>query len=177
MNSKKGLVIITILISLKFVFLPWFDWIISEVDAAKQKSQTLSKLQYLNSKKDATESQLKLTSQTLEDFRSHFLVDDDAKVTTTVFDYLKKQEKSTDVKVTGLKLGDRQQVDIIYYPVRFNVSGNINGMVSFLNALKDAPFKIVVAQSRVLKKDSRVDAPSVVADMTVYILIKKEPTP
>ncbi|EIV8467614.1 TPA: hypothetical protein ACGUM0_002889 [Vibrio vulnificus] len=177
MNSKKGLVIIAILVSLKFVFLPWFDWVVSEVDAAKQKSQTISKLQYLNSKKDATESQLKLTSQTLGDFRSRFLADDEAKVTTTVFDYLKKQEKITDVKVTGLKLGDRQQLDIIYYPVRFNVSGDIIGMVSFLNALKDAPFKIVVAQSRILKKDSRVDTPSIVADMTVYILIKKEPTP
>lgn len=171
-SNKLGLSIIVSLAIMKFGIVPWLDWVSAESELVAQKSNTLVKLQQLDSRRDATEKELIEMTTFLDAYNNKLLDDDDAKVTSTVFDYLKSESSRLELSLTGLRMGDKQDIDVTYYPVRLTVKSGVVNVAKFINALESAPFKIVTAQVR-FNSTRRVKDQTIQMSMTLYIPVRE----
>lgn len=169
MNNKFGLALIAALIALKFVVVPWLDWISLQSEALTQKTTTLVKLQQLDAKRAVTEQQIAAAQALLNDYHKKMLVDDEAEITTKVFNYLKDKASQHDAKLSGLRMGERQDRDVIYFPVQFNLEGNSTVISGLLDSLNDAPFKLVISQARLVSREAQE---MITLGITIYVVAK-----
>lgn len=171
-SNKIGLSIIVSLAIIKFGVVPWLDWVSEESELVAQKSNTLAKLQQLDSRREATEEKLIEIADFSDAYSKKLLAHNDAKVTSTLFDYLKSESNRLNLSLSGLRMGDKQDIGVTYYPVRLTVKGGVVNIADYINALESAPFKIITAQVR-FNSNRRVKDQSIQMSMTLYVPVRQ----
>ena len=168
MSSKQGLMVIMALLAIKFMLVPWFDWAAQQSATMAQKQHSLAKLSQLDEKQLVMAEQLQQLEQWTAAYDKKRLPADEAKITSTLFQFFRETAKIQGLKMTGLRLGELQQTDLTYIPIRFMVDGSANQISQFLNRLQSSPYLMVTAEAILTKLRGRgVDLR---ANMTIYVV-------
>ncbi|HCE3717632.1 hypothetical protein VB602_06410 [Vibrio parahaemolyticus] len=170
-KQKIGLVTIAILVALKFIAVPWFDWVSVTSESVAQKSATYSRFGDLDTQKELAAEQIEELNLTKEKILASELNAERAELTTELFALVNQIGQQVGIEVNGLVLGEFQNNRVSYVPLRFRASGSAEKMTLFINAIENSEPKLVTAEA-VLTKE-RVEG-RLTMNVTLYATLKGE---
>lgn len=171
MNNKLSITLILILVGLKFLVQPWFEWVELTSSEVSQKEKSYLKLSALDQKQEFALKEIERLQVELAPFDARRLPASRAKITTVTLDYIKQLGEQHNVKILNQRLGETQEGTLSYIPLEMFAEGNPVALARFIKALETGPYIMVMAQANIV---STVRKPELLtANLTMYVAIKE----
>ncbi|MGR6840814.1 hypothetical protein ACU5DF_17865 [Aliivibrio wodanis] len=171
MNNKLSIALILILVGLKFLVQPWFEWVELTSSEVSQKEKSYLKLSALDQKQEFALKEIERLQVELAPFDSRKLPASRAKSTTITLDYIKMLGERSDIKVVHQRLGEIQNGTLAYIPLEMFVEGNPVSLALFIKELETGPYIMVMAEANIT---SMTRKPNILtANLTMYVAIQE----
>ncbi|CED70279.1 putative general secretion pathway protein [Aliivibrio wodanis] len=171
MNNKLALLFIAVLVGLKFIIVPWFDWVSETTADIEQKERSYAKLSRLSDQQEKAQAEIKRLEQQLAPLEKKKLPNSRAKITTMTLDYMSDLGKKFDVTVRNQRLGEIQEGQLNYVPLNLMVEGDPIGIAQFITELETGKYIMVVAQASITK-NTRIES-RLSLNLTLYLATKE----
>ncbi|WP_394145914.1 hypothetical protein [Vibrio atypicus] len=168
-KQKLGLIAIAVLVSLKFVVVPWLEWVDATSESVSQKSVTYSRFGDLDTQKELIYNNTRELELIKQQILNSELNAERAELTTQLFALVNHIGKQVGVEVNGLALGEFQSHRISYVPLRLRASGSAEQMTLFINSIENSDPRLITAEA-VLTKERIEDR--LTMNITLYALLK-----
>jgi len=171
MNNKLALLFIAVLVGLKFIIVPWFDWVSETTADIEQKERSYAKLSRLSDQQEKAQAEIKRLEQQLAPLEKRKLPKSRAKITTMTLKYMNDLGKKFDVTVRNQRLGEIQEGELNYIPLSMIVEGDPIGITQFITELETGKYIVVVAKASI-SKNVRVGN-RLSLNLTLYLATKR----
>lgn len=168
-RNKVGIWVISVLVVLKFLVMPFIDELNANTEKLKQNEISLSKFSQISQQSELVERDLQAINEYLSDLTGKMSSGSRAQVTTELFDYLNSLSDASDVELRNMRVGELQESSLNYYPVEFNASGSAHGLIKFIEKLESGE-KFVVTAQMMMRKGRKSN--TLTTNMVIYAVVK-----
>lgn len=170
MNNKLGLALIAFLIAVKFVVIPWTEWLSEAKDELTQKKMSSARLEQLDERIELAKENINSYEQKVALLDKTAFSGSRSQVTSEAFGYIQDLATLSGAKVRNMRIGELQEGELVFYPVEFLVEGAPYSVGLFLSKLESRERQLSVSQA-IVRKDRRKD--NIVINMTIYIVMSQ----
>lgn len=170
-RQKAGLFIVTMLIFMKFILVPWLGWVQERSESIQQLIFSQDKLQQVNEKNQILAQQQQQIEASFQKLEAIWLDKPAHQISVESLQYLESVSQQYGVEVRTKNAGTVQKAGSAeFLPVNFIVSGTAESVLSMLAALENGVPKTVVATG--LYSRPNAVSKTMIANLELQILVK-----
>ena len=172
-NSLLGLVTISVLISIKWALVPWFDSVNEKRNEIEQLYFSNQKLSQLPQRSEAAKKFLAKSEKLNLDLETRaYIGTNPALISSAILGDLKRLAAESNVKIKNQSLGDLKPGSINILPVSAYIEGTVEGMAMFFKKLETESTKQYLIDSATVAKSKSSDG--LRANMKLFVMVIKD---
>lgn len=169
MNKNHAILVIALLASIKFIFIPWNENVHESHFRLKSMLEQLHRLQVINDDSLLVKENIKKNSDILAKLDSKAFSSNRANATSESFSHIQTMAQSSQARVRNMRIGEKQNRDVDFYPIEFLVEGNPIEISHFFNLVAQRERQLFIAQAS-MRKDQRTQ--NITTFITAYAIVK-----
>lgn len=172
-NSLLGLVTISVLISIKWALVPWFDSVNEKRNEIEQLYFSNQKLSQLPQRSEAAKKFLAKSEKLNLDLETRaYIGTNPALISSAILGDLKRLAAESNVEIKNQSLGDLKPGSINILPVSAYIEGTVEGMAMFFKKLETESTKQYFIDSATVAKSKSSDG--LRANMKLFVMVIKD---
>lgn len=152
-RNKISLLIILLLIIIKFLFVPWLQWVNEKTDNIARLSANIERFSQTTNRSKQLEVLADKIEQSYQVLNSHWMTTKDAMASVEILRKLQSLAKTFGVELKNTNVQPQTDSEVPGYPVSLYMSGTPEVLMSYLEALESGTPMIRIVQTTVRKQN------------------------
>ncbi|QYJ85000.1 type II secretion system protein M [Shewanella mesophila] len=155
-RNKYSLLIILLLVIIKFVFVPWVQWINEKTDNIARLSANVERFSQTKNRSKQLEVLADNIEKSYQVLDTNWITTKDSMASVEILRTLQSQAKKMGVELKNTNVKPRTDSTIPGYPVSLYMSGTPEVLMSYLEALESGTPMLRIVQTTVRKQNMKV---------------------
>jgi Tfp pilus assembly protein PilO len=172
-KNQLSLSLLVGLVLIKFVVMPWLDWVSEKTDSIAQLTSSQQRFQNVGERHAALVNKTQQIEQSYQQLKTLWVAGNSAQKSVLVLRYIESAAKQHGVELTNRNAREAVVSDTTTIPARMFVQGSPEALTKFVHQLETGSPAMIV-RKMTLNKNNQLDTTLM---MNLDVLVPVEPEP
>lgn len=169
-KEKLGITAIAVLVAVKFVVVPWFEWVDVKSQQIQQLSKNVKRFERVAEKKAVLETQESKIQESYKQLEKVWESTQSTQASVKIRRHIESTAKKNKVELKNITTGKVNTAETSTMPVSLFLKGTPESVLALINELETGAPKLMVSRANIQRPNAK--SATITASLQMLVLMK-----